>query len=336
MIRTSIMILLAVVMMVACKSNNDGLMPSVTGKAFEIIVVMEDEHWKSEAGEAIRQVLGSDLDGLTQSEPTFTLVQIPNEAFTAIFRTHRNILRVGISPDNRKKTLLFSSNVYAQPQLIADIKSETTQDLKAIVESQSELIFSKFNDMELNRIAKNYLNYEEVEIGTKLRENHQISMIFPKGYRYDVNQPDFAWISHETAKHSQGVLVYHYDYVSEEAFSLDSLINRRNEMLKKYVPGPIENTYMTTALAIPVEYRQFMKDSVYYAELRGLWELAGPDFMGGPFVSLSRVDTFRGRIVTVEGFVYAPRDDKRNFVRQLEAILHSLTIVEPEAQPQLK
>lgn len=334
--REILLITLMLIAFMSCETNNEGLMPSVTGKAFEIVVVMEEEHWKSEAGEAIRQILGSDMEGLMQSEPTFSLVQIPSKAFSDIFRTHRNILRVGISPDNRKKTLLFSSNVYAQPQLVADIKAENAQDMKAIVESQAEVIFSKFNDMELSRIAKNYLSYEAAEIGTKLRESHQLSMVFPKGYRYDVNQPDFAWISHETAKHSQGVLVYHYDYLSEEAFRPDSLLAKRNAILKKYVPGPIEGTYMTTADSIPVEYREYMKDSVYYAEIRGLWELAGPDFMGGPFVSLSRVDPYRGRVVTVEGFVYAPRDEKRNFMRQLEAILQSLTIVEPVDQKESK
>jgi hypothetical protein len=329
MIRRSFFILMVLVGLQSCENSNDGLMPSVTGKAFEIVVVMEEEHWKSEAGEALRNLLGADMDGMIQSEPLFTLVQIPTRAFTDIFRTHRNILRVGISPDNRKKTLLFSSNVYAQPQLVVDIKAGTPQELKAIVESQAEVIYSKFNDMELSRIAKNYLNYEAAEIGSKLREKHGISMIFPKGYRYDVDQKDFAWISHESARHSQGVLIYHYDYFSEQAFSRDSLIARRNAFLKKYVPGPIEGTYMITTETLPVEYNEFIRDSVYYAELRGLWELAGPDFMGGPFVSLSRVDPYRNRVLCVEGFVYAPREEKRNYIRQLEGILRSLTIVKP-------
>ena len=74
------------------------------------------------------------------------------------------------------------------------------------------------------------------------------------------------------------------------------------------------------------EYREFMKGGRYYAELRGLWRLEG-DFMGGPFVSLSTVDEVRNRIVTVEGYVYSPKKDKRNFLRQVEAILYTLDFI---------
>ncbi len=49
--------------------------------------------------------------------------------------------------------------------------------------------------------------------------------------------------------------------------------------------------------------------------------------MGGPFISLSTFDKERNRIVTVEGFVYAPKFDKRNYLRQVEAILYTLDFV---------
>lgn len=54
--------------------------------------------------------------------------------------------------------------------------------------------------------------------------------------------------------------------------------------------------------------------------------------MGGPFVQLSTVDTRRNRIVTVEGFVFAPSEEKRNYVRQLEAILYSLSFPDESDQ----
>ena len=48
--------------------------------------------------------------------------------------------------------------------------------------------------------------------------------------------------------------------------------------------------------------------------------------MGGPFVSLSTVDEERKELITVEGFVYAPQFNKRDYLRELEAILFSLRI----------
>jgi len=85
---------------------------------------------------------------------------------------------------------------------------------------------------------------------------------------------------------------------------------------------------MSTEKRILPAYREFLRNNQYYTELKGLWRLEG-DFMGGPFISLSTVDTIRNRVVTVEGYVYAPKNDKRNFLRQTEAILYTLEFVSP-------
>ncbi|HNZ72795.1 MAG TPA: DUF4837 family protein, partial [Prolixibacteraceae bacterium] len=61
----------------------------------------------------------------------------------------------------------------------------------------------------------------------------------------------------------------------------------------------------------------------YAVEVRGLWQVEN-DFMGGPFVSLSILDVLKRRVVTVEGFVYAPANKKRNLLQQVEAMAYSL------------
>jgi hypothetical protein len=60
--------------------------------------------------------------------------------------------------------------------------------------------------------------------------------------------------------------------------------------------------------------------------LRGLWKLENA-FMGGPFINISLLDENRNRVVTVDAFVYAPGLDKRNYVREVEAILNTFKII---------
>ena len=48
--------------------------------------------------------------------------------------------------------------------------------------------------------------------------------------------------------------------------------------------------------------------------------------MGGPFVSHARVDRPNGRVVVVEGFIYAPQKNKRELMRQMEAALYTLNL----------
>ena len=50
--------------------------------------------------------------------------------------------------------------------------------------------------------------------------------------------------------------------------------------------------------------------------------------MGGPFVSITKYDEKHGRIVTVDGYVYAGKKDKRNYMRQVEAIMSTLSFIE--------
>jgi hypothetical protein len=64
----------------------------------------------------------------------------------------------------------------------------------------------------------------------------------------------------------------------------------------------------------------------YAIETRGLWRIIDGEAMGGPFVSLTRLDMVRGRVVTAEAFLYASGQKKRNALRQAEAILYTMTL----------
>ena len=59
-----------------------------------------------------------------------------------------------------------------------------------------------------------------------------------------------------------------------------------------------------------------------FAETRGYWGVEN-DYMGGPFVSHSFYSPDGKSIIVLEAFVYAPRYDKRQYLRQAEAILYS-------------
>jgi alpha-D-ribose 1-methylphosphonate 5-triphosphate synthase subunit PhnG len=48
--------------------------------------------------------------------------------------------------------------------------------------------------------------------------------------------------------------------------------------------------------------------------------------MGGPYVSLAVLDVANQRVIVGYGYVYAPNKDKRNFIRQIEAMLYSMKL----------
>lgn len=82
---------------------------------------------------------------------------------------------------------------------------------------------------------------------------------------------------------------------------------------------------MSTERRIDQVYYASSHNGNYATEMRGLWRLIG-DFMGGPYISLAQLDIENQRVVVAFGYVYAPSKDKRNLLRQVEAMIYSLRL----------
>ena len=138
------------------------------------------------------------------------------------------------------------------------------------------------------------------------------------------------WTCNNKGPMRKDVVVYSYPYTAQEQFSNDSIVAMRNAILGQLVTAQVAGSYMGT------EYKHFppvtrsvaaLRDTVggfYAMETRGLWKIMNGEAMGGPFVSLTRLDQVNGRVVTAEAFLYAAGQKKRNAMRQMEAILYTL------------
>jgi hypothetical protein len=88
---------------------------------------------------------------------------------------------------------------------------------------------------------------------------------------------------------------------------------------------------MTTETLIPIETEQVNFGNKYAVETRGLWKLTN-NTMGGPFLSYIFVDEELNRLYYIEGYVYSPGKDKRNSMKEIEAILTTFK-TQSELQP---
>ena len=108
----------------------------------------------------------------------------------------------------------------------------------------------------------------------------------------------------------------------------EALLAARNKYAAR-IPGPSDGSWMTTSEVIPPAYRMFRLEGRLWCELRGFWDVKN-DFMGGPFVSYTTVDTATNRVFTLDCYVYSPKLHKRNFVRGVEHLLYTVTFPETE------
>jgi hypothetical protein len=316
---------LLLLLLVTCKKEKQPLLPKVSGKPGEVIIVIDQYIWDSEIGISLNNLLTQPFEALPQTEPSYDPVRIASSAFTNIFKSHRNIIIAKISPRNKKPRILVQRDIWAKPQIVINLIGPNDSTTVDYLKVNGEKLLNLLNQAEINRTVVNYRKNRAKGIDESLKKKHQVSISVPMGYQVGVDSSDFVWISHELSDLTQSVLIYYYEYTDTNTFTSEYLVNKRNEFTRKYVPGPVVGSYMTIEPSYPVSFREYTRDNIYYVELRGLWRLENA-FMGGPFINITSLDESRNRVVSVDAFVYAPSLDKRNYVRELEAILYTFKI----------
>ncbi|MGQ7868995.1 DUF4837 family protein [Sunxiuqinia sp. sy24] len=325
-ILTSIFMLVTlVVALSSCQDSNTNMRKKITGKAGELVVVVPDATWEGATGKRFREVMAQPQLGLPQDEPIFDLINVPPSAFKEIFRTSRNIIRLKISNSVDSSKVEFKRDIWAWPQAVVDIRVQSTEEFNTLFDQYSDRIVAFMMRAERDRLQMNYKNYHDVGTKNTIRDKFKIGLNVPPGFRVSKQSDDFAWIRYETPDISQGIIIHTFPYTSDSTFTASYLLNKRDSLLKTQVPGPSESSYMTTERQVPPVFNVFELRKNYAAEMRGLWRVEG-DYMGGPYINLSVLDAANNRIVMLDGYVYAPRFDKRNLLRQVEAMMLSLEL----------
>ncbi len=303
-------------------SRKKALLPVISGKAGEVIAVLGKDNWEGTLGNSIRDLLTAECPYLPQKEPLYTLINVPPSAFTNIFQIHRNIIIFTINSDVTSPGVVLLQDVWAQPQCVINVNAPDAETATRLVEDNGKIILNALEQAERDRIINNSKRYEEHSLANAVQAYVGGSPHFPTGYVMKKNTGNFIWIAYETTFVNQGFFIYKYPVTGEDDFTVEKIVAKRNEVLKANVPGMFENTYMTTSdITTPgLEYVKYKGRE--FAEVRGLWEVYN-DFMGGPFVSQTFYSRDGSEIICMEGFVYAPKYDKRHYLRQVDSILYS-------------
>lgn len=319
----------------SCNNENAGLHKNITGKAGELVVVASDKTWDGEPGKLIRGTLMQSHLALPQDEPLFDVVRVPPAGFKSIFKSTRNILQTSVSPNVDSTGITFKDDVWAYPQATISIKAKNPEQFEEIFNENKNKIMSYYLKAEQERLQMSYGKFYEKSVYNVLNEDFGLTMKVPPGFVIADQKKDFIWIKYETPEISQGIIIYTFPYVSDSAFTKNYLLKVRDSILKANVPGPTEGSYMATERRIDQIQNITQHNGNYASEMRGLWRVMN-DFMGGPYVSLAVLDEANQRVVAAFGYVYAPSKDKRNFLRQVEAMLYSLKLNNQKENDELK
>lgn len=315
--------LLIAVPFIACNRNKGTRQETITGKPNEIVIVIGKEIWKGEIGTLLRDMLTQPLPTLAENEPFFSLIDVPPDAFINILKSHRNIITVKISSTFTEDKVEFTNNTWAYPQAIINIQAASVHNFKNLFTVNNEKIIAYFLKAEKDRLQKTYRNDYEKSVYNTLEKELGFRLYVPAGFKITKKDSTFAWIRYESPLVTQNILVYTYAYPPDSTFNFEYLLKKRNTLTGKNIPGPAKGSYMTTEMHLPKCCNRLTYHGNLAYEMRGWWKIENV-FMGGPFVSLTVLSPDKKKVVTVEGNVYAPNHNKREYIRQLEAMIYSL------------
>ena len=307
-------ILFFLIITLSCSENQQKLLPASSGNINNISVVTSDELWDGAVGDIIRENFGRPIYGLPQKEPVFSLSHIPSKVFSGFATKSRTILKVDIS---EKEGVFNFKNTYASPQRIIQI---TANSADKIIEIINENLNSIYSTMYLNeiqekqrRISKNLNQTQAIKNSTGL------TLRFPSAYRVAKVDSNFVWIRRDIETGSVNLFVSRYNDKNNS-----SIVKIRDSISRQHIPGPVENTFMSTDPIYTPSSQQISIRGKQILETRGLWEIKG-QFMAGPFLNYKfESNTKQDEYIMLDGFVYSPGSSKREYVFELEAIMRSL------------
>lgn len=309
----------------SCKGDKGVFTPTSSGRAYEILVVVDHGLWDRPAGRALYDVLDTDVPGLPQSERSFHIMYTAPSNYDSTLKLIRNIIIVDVNKElYTQPKFKFAKNVYAAPQVILTIQAPDEESFRTFVEGNSQQIIDFFTHAEINRQIAVLENKHSDYVSTKVKSLFDCDVWVPGELSSAKQGENFFWAGTNAATADQNFVIYSYPYTDPNTFTKEYFVHKRDSVMKVNIPGAREGMYMMTD-SLMTDVRPITVQGEYALEVRGLWRVKG-DFMGGPFVSHARVDQVNQRVIVSEIFIYSPEKRKRNLVRQMEASLYTLRL----------
>lgn len=327
--KTLIVVGLTCLMALFACTNKDktGRKDRSSGGTSEILVVTQnDEQWEGMIGDSIRAFFLQAQYGLPQPEAINKLAHLNVNGFTDMFKKHKCILLVEINPNLEKPVVETGEDLWSAPQRVIKIIAPSRTSWCEAFNQQKEAYKVLYDKVERERIMSMLRPSTDREIVNRIEEKMGFKMTVPMGYYIAKDESDFMWIRKELDKNSYGIFIYSTPYRDTLQLELNSLVSVRDRMMQKYVPGPAQGSFMTTEKEFVPPMLNYISTfpTGFAAEMRGMWCLVG-DYMAGPFVSYTFPDNNSGNLVTVEGYVYYPNQNKRDDLLQVQSILYSVS-----------
>lgn len=286
-----------------------------------MILAIDTGYWSKAAMKEIYAVIQQPQPAINQIEPMFDVIRCSNADYKASFMRHRNIVQFDYNPDYAGNTFEIQRDPVTKPQIHVKIRGNNQDSCLALFLAHQDEIVQAMYDNDIARLQNAHRKLNNPVIEKKIKEKFGVSMTVPEGYFVGREEDDFLWLCFRTPKNDRFVMIYtspRYELTTE------NIVAERDRITKAYIQGAVAGAYPLVANIEGFPLRQNLQLRYHSGvELRGLWETVR-DKMGGPFYSFTQIAPDSVSCITIDGFVYAPQEEKRDYLREVEAVVKSV------------
>ena len=325
--------LLALVIFISsCSDDSDGkkkrVLVASKGLPSELLLVVDKPLWESDVKDTINSIIEAQVPGLMQAEKMFRVTRVFSKDYAPTHTTFHSQLFVKVDKTLDKPLMGTRRNEYAKPQVELVVAAPSVEALRQYLslngERIKEILADAQIDMRVELLRKKYSK----KVSDDLKEVLGMTVRAPEHMKATKKGENFLWGGTNLLEKDLNLVVYTYDWHGEDIADVKHFASKRDSVMERNIPGAHEGQWMQTVREkernsplVSSKTREIGGRQVI--ESCGLWQMRN-GALGGPFVSISRIDTMAGKVIVGEGFVYSPSSDKRNLVRQMEATLRTL------------
>jgi len=321
--KTTLLLVAIITVFFSCEEKDQKrYVPKSNGQINDLTVVADNILWENEVGDSIRKILASPVEGLALEEPQFAMRQMPPEVWTGFAKKSRIVLKIEKGQPADTQIL---KDAFARPQTLVVIAGQTNAEIIEQIKRNAEKIKDVYNKEEITerqrRTKKSLFNDKSIN------ESLGLTIEAPTAYRMAKAEGKFFWLRKDIKTGTMDMMLYEVPLsaIRKEDSTVMDVVRLRDSVGKIHIEGPVEGSYMATEDAFTPFISQTILDNKPTFETKGLWDVENA-YMSGPFINYAIEDKVNRRWVVLEGYVFAPSVEKRDYIFELESIIKSVEI----------
>ena len=329
--------------------------PIAMGRMNEIIAVADDDLWDSPVKDTFNYYFQSAYPIMPAPEPMFDVrhfspKELGFEPLRKELRTYivladledldataTKMLRRDIGEERflrARQDSTFQTSVgkdkWARDQIIIYLFANGKEKLMETIRNNYSAIAKRIRLHDKVKLDASIYVLKNASPGLmqKIEDKLGVRLRIPGDFNYlKRDEENFMWFKKDTKEAAMNIIIQKFPYTSTDQMKPESIIKLRDDYGKVHIASGAEGSYMVTNTEdLPTYDYTYEINGQYTREIRGIWEMEN-DFMGGPYVSYLVHDKDANEVIFIDTFVYAPGENKRDMMMQLDYIVKTLEIV---------